>query len=98
MKFEVNTKVESKGQRLDKFLKEYLSDYCPEISRSRIKTLIEDSQVVNLSNQNPITDCAYKIKGDEELLVTIPKPKPVSQMKTSPVVNMLSLFFIITDY
>ncbi|MCE3233263.1 MAG: rluD [Rickettsiaceae bacterium] len=55
------------GIRLDKFIATRL----PDISRTRIKTLIE-SNSVRLSGNN-ITDCSYRVKSGEEIEITIPQ-------------------------
>ena len=73
--FKLNSQIEDKGQRLDKFLAVQLVKTQPEISRSRIKTLIEEGKVSNAALQKPITDCSYKVKGDEEFVINIPEPK-----------------------
>lgn len=67
--FKIIADIDNKSQRLDKFLTDKLSLIKPEISRSRIKNLIENRQVSN--NQTALTDCAYKIKGNEQITIHI---------------------------
>lgn len=56
-------------QRLDKALAEAL----PDISRSRLKALIESGQV--LLDGQPMTDAARKVAGGAVLAVTLPPPE-----------------------
>ena len=74
--FRVKTDDIYKKQRLDKFLTEKLTEFKPEISRSRVKMLIEQGNITNSDANICYTDCAYKIKGGEEFLITIPDPAP----------------------
>ncbi|MFT6077367.1 MAG: 23S rRNA pseudouridine1911/1915/1917 synthase [Myxococcota bacterium] len=60
-------------QRLDKFLVARLTETNPEFSRSRIQILITSGNVFN--DQTVITNCDYKIKGDETFLIKIPEAK-----------------------
>lgn len=74
-KIELTIKQEDKGKRLDLFLKEKLEDF----SRSRIKKLIDDS---NITINNRKTSPSYKVKEFEKVTVFIPQavtdtPKPV---------------------
>lgn len=64
------------GARLDKWLAESV----PAVSRSRIKTLIEDGAVT--VDGKPATDPAYRIKLDETVLIAVPvavEAKPEAQ-------------------
>jgi 23S rRNA pseudouridine1911/1915/1917 synthase len=54
------------GARLDKWLAEAV----PGISRSRVKTLIEDGGVT--VQDAPVTDAAYRLKLDEKVVITVP--------------------------
>lgn len=72
-----------KSLRLDKFLVEKFAKIKPEISRSRIKNLIENNKI-SIGGEKIIANCAYKIKLHEELWVEIPdvesseiKPKDI---------------------
>ncbi len=64
------------GTRLDK----WLADNVPAVSRSRIKTLIEDGAVT--VDGKPAADPAYRIKLDETVLIAVPvavEAKPEAQ-------------------
>jgi len=74
--FKITANVEHKGQRLDKFLSKELAVIKPDISRSRIQSLIEDNKVITQQANNSIVNCSYKIKGNEEFVITIPAPIP----------------------
>jgi 23S rRNA pseudouridine1911/1915/1917 synthase len=56
-----------KGLRLDKFI----ATKVPDISRTRIKTIIENGNVL-LSGQN-ITDSAYRVKSGDEIEMEVPE-------------------------
>lgn len=79
LEFKFKAMPENKGQRLDKFLVEKFLAIKPEISRSRIKSLIENNLVAN--GKSFINDAAYKIKDSEELSVQIP---PVESSEILP--------------
>jgi 23S rRNA pseudouridine1911/1915/1917 synthase len=56
---------DEKGYRLDK----YLALKCPDLSRSRIQTLIESGHIkVNNQTKEP----SYRLKNQEKILITIP--------------------------
>ena len=67
----ITTTEADAGQRLDKSL----STQLPELSRSRIKALIEAGQVT-LANGETLCDPARKVKSGEEICITIPPPEP----------------------
>ncbi|MFP6745650.1 MAG: RluA family pseudouridine synthase [Alphaproteobacteria bacterium] len=58
------------GVRLDKFL----ADALPDLSRTRIKSLIKDSRVV--SSGATIADPSYRVKPGEAFDLTIPRATP----------------------
>ena len=60
------------GTRLDKFL----SSNLVELSRTRIKSLIHEGQVIR--RQVKITDPSYRVKFGEEIEIEIPLPRPPS--------------------
>lgn len=62
-----------KSVRLD----QYLALCTPELSRSQIKRLIEDQQV--LCNGDPVK-VGHKLKGGEVVSVTIPEPAPIEAL------------------
>ena len=61
--------LSDKGKRLDKFLSDNT-----EISRSRVKVLIEDGYVTK--DDKVITDAKYKVKPDETFSMQIPPAEP----------------------
>lgn len=73
-KFTFDAKPQDRNLRLDKFLTEQFLSIKPEISRSRIKSLIENGQVIN-SHQKIIIDPAHKIKDAEQFIIAIPDPE-----------------------
>lgn len=72
-KFTITAFESDKQLRLDKFLVAKLAELKPEISRSRIKSFIESGLVFDQKRNLVINDCAYKIKGSEDFIVTIPQ-------------------------
>ncbi|MGQ0507326.1 MAG: RluA family pseudouridine synthase [Myxococcaceae bacterium] len=62
--------AEARGERLD----QYLALIFPDLSRSRLKALIEDAQVT-VSGLPAKT--ALRLKGGEEITLSIPAPVPV---------------------
>lgn len=58
------------GERLDKFL----TSQMPDMSRSRIQSLIADGQVTNEQGKS-ITSAKHKVVGDEVFLINIPEPQ-----------------------
>jgi 23S rRNA pseudouridine1911/1915/1917 synthase len=68
----VRVDAEAAGQRLDKLLATSL----PEISRSRLKALIESGQVTMVRGgaKAAVTEAAFKVKQDDEIRVEIPAP------------------------
>jgi 23S rRNA pseudouridine1911/1915/1917 synthase len=65
----LNTTLSDKGKRADKFLSENT-----ELSRSRIKVLIEEGNLTK--NGEVITDAKYKVKVDDEFNLEIPPAEP----------------------
>lgn len=57
------------GQRLDKVI----ADLVPDISRSRLKSLIKDGQV-SFSSGRIVTSPSAKVKADEKYLIATPEP------------------------
>ena len=74
IKFQAEEK--DKNQRIDKFLSDKISKTNQNISRTRIKNLIEESAI--LINEKICQDASYKIKGDEVIEINIPDPKPTN--------------------
>jgi 23S rRNA pseudouridine1911/1915/1917 synthase len=62
--------ADDSGARLDKFLANTL----PDLSRTRIKALIKDGQVI--SSGATITDPSYRVKPDQAFNLTIPQATP----------------------
>jgi 23S rRNA pseudouridine1911/1915/1917 synthase len=62
-------RAEEAGARLDR----WLSARLPELSRMRIKTLVEDGQV-RVGGRRPKT--AYRLKAGDEVTVDVPPPTP----------------------
>lgn len=76
--YETVAEESDKGLRLDKFLSNKFSD----ISRSRLKSLISEGQVIKDMGNTKITDPSYRIKGGECFSVHIPDvidPDPVGE-------------------
>ena len=61
-------------QRLDKFISDKIQENYPEISRNRIQSLIISGQLCK--NNEVFLDSSYKIKIEDEFILTIPKNKP----------------------
>lgn len=77
-KYETVVEEDDKGLRLDKFL----SDKFNDISRSRLKSLISEGQVIISATNNKITDPSYRIKVGESFSVYIPElvePEPEAE-------------------
>lgn len=68
--YNFQTSATDKGTRLDKFLSHQL----PDMSRNRIQQLINEG-VVHTS-QGTLADCAYRVKSDESITVTVPPAIP----------------------
>lgn len=69
---------EDQGTRLDKFL----SNKLPDISRSRLKSLIGEGQVILKESGQKMDKLSYKVKDGENFVVTIPEivdPDPVGE-------------------
>ena len=71
-KLEIFAQSEDKGKRLDKFLFEKIAENIAGFSRTRVKTLVDNGDIVGASNNSNL-NCSAKIKGDEKFLVTIPE-------------------------
>ncbi len=69
-KFNFPVSEEENGQRIDKFLTEKFLAIKPEITRSKVQSLIENGLVENFKNSS------QKIKSGQEISVELPKPKP----------------------
>ncbi|MDQ3264332.1 MAG: RluA family pseudouridine synthase [Myxococcota bacterium] len=67
---QVQVPASAKGQRLDQYLVEVL----PLLTRSRLKSLIEQGHVT--LNDKPTTKTAQRLHGGEQLRVEIPAPVP----------------------
>lgn len=65
-----NFEAEENNQRLDK----YLSSQLPELSRTRIKELIKDAQVLVNGNKAKVS---YKIEKGDKIFVNVPKVEPL---------------------
>ena len=69
-KYNITAKKIDQGNRLDRFIAEHIED----ISRSRIKHLIEEGNASKAGGL--ITDCSYKVKAQDEFELIIPEVKP----------------------
>ncbi len=74
-KFEFEVIENEDGIRLDKFLTEKFLAIKPEVTRSKIQHLIDDSLVLNEKKQ-PIKTASQKTKLGEKFFITLPDPKP----------------------
>jgi len=74
-RFEFKVALAEQGQRLDKFLLEKLVRLKPEISRSRIKLLMEQGQVSSILDDKIVKYCSLKIKSGDKFAVIIPEVK-----------------------
>lgn len=68
---EINLQVEEKGERIDRYLSQQLSDF----SRSRIQQLIEQGQVQ--INGQVCTSKKITVQAGDRIFLTIPKAKPL---------------------
>lgn len=66
--------AESSKERLDQFLTDNITQIKPEISRNRIKQLINEECVKSI-NGKIYNRCSYKIKEGQEFVITIPPVK-----------------------
>ena len=71
----ININEKNNNIRLDKFLAEELQKSYPEITRSKIQSLIKNGNVLD-KNNNPITQINKKVQEKDEFYVTIPDPEP----------------------
>jgi 23S rRNA pseudouridine1911/1915/1917 synthase len=71
-KFIVND--EETDLRIDKFLAIKFHELKPEITRSKIQNIIKEG-LIRDQNGNIINDCSYRVKINQEINVSIPKPK-----------------------
>ena len=67
--YETVAEEDDKGLRLDKFLSNKLDN----ISRSRLKSLITEGQVLMLANNKIIDDPSYRVKPDDGFKIEIPE-------------------------
>ena len=70
-KLKILAQSEDKGKRLDKFLFEKLSVQIPGFSRTRVKSLVDNGDIVGLGAKSEL-NCSTKIKVDEKFFLTIP--------------------------
>jgi 23S rRNA pseudouridine1911/1915/1917 synthase len=68
---EINLQVEEKGERIDR----YLSQYLPDLSRSRIQQLIEQGQVQ--VNDKVCTSKKTTVQSGDRISLTIPDARPL---------------------
>ncbi len=76
--FETDAKEDDNGLRLDKFLSNQFSD----ISRSRLKSLISEGQVLMTGAKINMTDPSYRVKAGDHFSVTVPEvidPDPIGE-------------------
>ena len=64
------------GARLDRFLADALADATADLSRSRIKALLQEGHV--RKDGGTITDPSYRVKQDETYTVTLPPPTDIA--------------------
>lgn len=60
--------------RIDKFLAIKFHELKPEITRSKIQNIIKEGLIKD-QNNNIIDNCSYKVKLNQEINISIPKPK-----------------------
>lgn len=72
--YTVRVPEDKAGTRLDKLLAELL----PELSRSRLKQLIEGGKVSTPAGAEPAADASRKVKPGETFVVTVPAPVPAT--------------------
>jgi len=63
--------------RIDKFLAIKFHELKPEITRSKIQNIVKEGLIKD-QNNNIINDCSYKVKVNQEIKVTLPKPKSLN--------------------
>lgn len=68
--YKLSASASDKGTRLDKFIAQNIGD----LSRSRIKNLIEEGHVLKLDKT--ITDCSYRVKPEDIFTIKIPEAVP----------------------
>lgn len=73
-KFEFEVLENEGGVRLDKFLTEKFLMIKPEINRSKIHHLIDESLVLNKQNQ-PLKTASQKTKLGDKFFITLPAPR-----------------------
>lgn len=64
------------GARLDRFLADALADATADLSRSRIKALLQEGHV--RKDGGTITDPSYRVKQDETFTITLPPPTDIT--------------------
>ncbi|MCC3862202.1 RluA family pseudouridine synthase [Pseudemcibacter aquimaris] len=76
--FEAVADEDDQGTRLDKFL----SNKLPDISRSRLKSLIGEGQVILKESAQKMDKLSYKVKEGETFVITVPEivdPDPIGE-------------------
>ncbi len=66
----ITATIEDKGKRIDKFIFENIDNFKKSISRTRIKSIIEKGEILNVNNNEFVKNCAQKVKGDEVFLIS----------------------------
>ena len=77
-KYETEATEDDEGLRLDKFLSNQFSD----ISRSRLKSLITEGQVLLKDDNKKMNDPSYKVKPGNAFIITVPEvvdPDPLGE-------------------
>lgn len=69
VKFDID--IEESGLRLDLFLSEFM----PEMSRTRVQQLIKDENAVLINEHT--SKSSYKLKYGDEIIIKIPKARPL---------------------
>ena len=74
-KFDLTVQNSNTNLRLDKFLTQELEPIKPELTRSKIQTLISENNVYDKAGKS-ITNPSQKVKEGQIFTVEIPEPKP----------------------
>ena len=69
-KYKLTIPEKGEGTRVDK----YLSSALTELSRTRLKSLIEEGQVT--LGEVKLTNTSHRVKSGEELKIEVPVPRP----------------------
>ena len=67
---EISATIDDKGKRVDKFIFENIDKFKKSVSRTRIKSIIESGEIVNINNNEFVKNCSQKVKGDEVFLIS----------------------------